>query len=73
MQKGLIKESLSPCVLHIVIAPKKNEEWRMCIISRAINKIIVKYRFPMPRMDDIMDFSSGERYFTKIEMKSGYH
>ena len=45
----------------------------MCINSRAINKIIEKYRFPMPRMDDIMDCFSGEMYFTKIYLKSGYH
>ena len=67
MQKGLIKESLSPCVVPIVLAPKKNGEWRMCTNSRAI------CRFPMPRMDDIMDFLSGEKYFTKIDLKSGYH
>lgn len=73
LQIDLIKKSLSSCIVPIVLAPKKNGEWRMCTNSRAINKIIVKYRFPMPRMDDIMDFLSGEKYFTKIGLKSGYH
>ena len=45
----------------------------MCPNSKAINKIIVKYRFHRPRMDDIMNCLNGERYFTKIDLKSGYH
>jgi hypothetical protein len=73
LDKSLARESLSPCIVSTVLSAKKYGSWRMCRDSRDINKITIMYRFPLPRMDDLMDCLSGANCFSKIELKSGYH
>jgi hypothetical protein len=73
LDKVLVKESLSSCVVPTMLSLKKDVGWRMCIDSKSINKITISYRFPLPRMDDLMDCLSGASYFSKIDLKSGYH
>lgn len=70
---GIIRESHSDYASPIVLVKKKSGEDRMCIDYRALNKRTVKEHYPIPRIEDQIDNLSGNKYYTSLDLASGYY
>jgi len=73
LAKGFIKPSTSPFGTPVLFVHKKEGTLRLCVDYRALNKITIKNRYPLPRIEELMDHLAGAKYFFKIDLYSGYH
>ena len=73
LELGFVRPSVSPWGAPVLFVKKKDESMRLCIDYRELNRVTIKNRYPLPRIDDLFDQFQGASVFFKIDLRSGYH
>ncbi|KAL1224845.1 RNA-directed DNA polymerase-like protein [Cardamine amara subsp. amara] len=73
LSKGFIRPSTSPWGAPVLFVKKKDGSFWLCVDYRGLNRVTVKNRYPLPRIDELLDQLRGATWFSKIDLASGYH
>jgi hypothetical protein len=73
LQKGYIRPSSSPWGAPVLFVKKKDGNMRLCVDYRALNEVNIKNKYPLPQIDDLFDQLKGAKFFSKIDLRSGYY
>jgi hypothetical protein len=72
-RSGFIRPSSSPWGAPVLFVEKKDKSLRMCVDYRSLNEVTIKNKYPLPRIDELFDQLKGAKYFSKVDLRLGYH